>query len=184
MSTTKIATEAHPLKRARLDTDETGLNHCTHHPTFFLPDGNVVLVCEAILFRTYKGLLSRHSEIFWDMFSLSSHQPADAEVYDGCPVVRLQDTAQDFTYLMSAMLDTQYACFCFCDNGPLITILVSYSPGNKSCSISWPQFCDFLPSTTRLGYAVWLFHASRKYILRRWPKTSLSLIQVIKTPVL
>ena len=43
------------------------------------------------------------------MFGLASIQPADSEKSDdGVPVVRVHDPAEDFAYLLSALLD--YEC--------------------------------------------------------------------------
>ena len=62
------------------------------------------------LFRFYIGILSRKSEIFYDMFELASLQPPDSEkTVDGLPVVRLHDSAEDFAHLLSALLDYEYA---------------------------------------------------------------------------
>lgn len=64
----------------------------------------------SILFRFYIGILSRKSEIFYDMFGLAPFQPTDSEkTIDGVPVVRLYDSAEDFAYLLSALLDYEYA---------------------------------------------------------------------------
>ena len=61
------------------------------------------------LFRFYIGILSRKSEIFYDMFGLAPFQPIDSErTIDGVPVVRLHDSAEDFAYLLSALVD--YEC--------------------------------------------------------------------------
>ena len=44
------------------------------------------------------------------MFGLAPFQPTDSEkMIDGVPVVRLHDSAEDFAYLLSALLDYEYA---------------------------------------------------------------------------
>lgn len=40
------------------------------HPTLWLDDGNVVLVVENTGFRVHRGILSKHSDVFRDMFSV------------------------------------------------------------------------------------------------------------------
>ncbi|KAF9649255.1 hypothetical protein BDM02DRAFT_1930775 [Thelephora ganbajun] len=99
------------LKRPRVDEGqgnglEVPTEQCRKHPLLYLEDGNVVLRCENTLFRFYIGVLSRKSEIFYDMFGLAPIQPTDSEkTVDGLPVVRLYDSAEDFAHLLSALLD-------------------------------------------------------------------------------
>lgn len=96
-----------PAKRARTGED-IPLDECTRHANLYLEDGNVVLRCDNVLFKIYRGLLSRNSEIFRDMFSLSIHQPVDAEQYEGSPMICLHDSAADFESFMLALLDSRY----------------------------------------------------------------------------
>ena len=72
-----------------------------------MPDGTMVLLSSDTLFRIYPGLLSKQSEVFRGMASLSEHQPADAETYDGCPLVRLTDDAQDLAYFLETTMGLQ-----------------------------------------------------------------------------
>ncbi|TCD70989.1 hypothetical protein EIP91_000487 [Steccherinum ochraceum] len=74
------------------------------HGDIWFADGSVVLIAENKGFKVYQGILSRHSEVFKDMFALP--QPADAESCDGCPVVRMQDTAKDLGTFLSALHDS------------------------------------------------------------------------------
>lgn len=105
------STNERSLKRPRLDGTkecETDLptEECKKHPSLYLEDGSIILRCEDTLFRFYIGILSRKSEIFRDMFGLAPIQPADSEKSDdGVPVVRVHDPAEDFAYLLSALLD-------------------------------------------------------------------------------
>ncbi|RPD57118.1 hypothetical protein L227DRAFT_239457 [Lentinus tigrinus ALCF2SS1-6] len=72
----------------------------------WLEDGNVVVVAQDTAFRVHRGLLSRHSEVFSGLFTLA--QPDDeaaAELYDGCPVVRVPDSSHDFRHLLHALYD-------------------------------------------------------------------------------
>ena len=61
---------------------------------FWFDDGNIILISNnGVAFRVYRGFLARISSVFHDMFAIS--QPDDAEVMDGCVVVRLQDSSYD-----------------------------------------------------------------------------------------
>ena len=63
------------------------------HADFWLDDGNLILLAGDTAFRVYKGLLTKNSAVFADMFATGS---ADAtETFDGCPVVRLPDHPVD-----------------------------------------------------------------------------------------
>ncbi|TCD68723.1 hypothetical protein EIP91_010007 [Steccherinum ochraceum] len=73
------------------------------HGKFWFKDGNVVLVAEKIGFRVYQGILAEYSDVFRDMFTMP--QPADSEMVDQCPVVRLSDTASDLECILHALYD-------------------------------------------------------------------------------
>ncbi|KAI0060251.1 hypothetical protein BV25DRAFT_1807603 [Artomyces pyxidatus] len=83
----------------------------TRHPDLWFSDGSVVLHAEDTLFRVHMSQLSRRSVIFHDMFSLPQPDAcapraiiAD-ETYDGCPLVRLHDSADDVASLLTALYD-------------------------------------------------------------------------------
>lgn len=69
-------------------------------------DGNVVLVASGFAFKVHKGQLSRHSEIFQDLFGVP--QPQDQPLFDGCPFVELHDTPSDVLHLLRALYDGLY----------------------------------------------------------------------------
>ncbi|KIJ29136.1 hypothetical protein M422DRAFT_37083 [Sphaerobolus stellatus SS14] len=50
-----------------------------------------------------------HSDIFKGMFSLSPHQPAQAEKYDDCPLIRLTDNSDELVYFSKAIMHSDYA---------------------------------------------------------------------------
>lgn len=77
-------------------------NGLAHHEEFWFDDGNIVLVAGNTAFRVYRGLLSAHSTVFSDMFEASS--PMDGETLEGCPVVRLSDSAQDLAHLLKILI--------------------------------------------------------------------------------
>lgn len=75
------------------------------HPEFWFNDGNLILVDAAnrtTAFRIYAGLLASQSEFFANMFTVASSN-AD-EVYDGCPVVPVYDTPEDFAHLLRVLI--------------------------------------------------------------------------------
>ena len=71
---------------------------------FWLEDGNIVLVAQNVGFRVYKGLLTKQSPVFQDLFSAREIR-AD-ESYDGAPVVRLFDSPVDLRHLFQVLLPT------------------------------------------------------------------------------
>lgn len=70
-------------------------------PRFWFDDGSVVLQAENTQFRVHQTLLSLHSEIMKSCFSCP--QPQDAEGLEGCPVVRLPDSALDIDNLCALL---------------------------------------------------------------------------------
>lgn len=73
-------------------------------------DGNIVLVARNVEFRVYRGVLSKHSSVFADMFSLpqpSSPRTATTTAVDPveqCPEVVLGDSPEDLRYVLRALL--------------------------------------------------------------------------------
>lgn len=62
-------------------------------------DGNIVLQAEGIPFRLHRSVLSYHSVVFRDMFSIGSRL-VDGEIVDGCPVVDLSDSIYDLSHFL------------------------------------------------------------------------------------
>jgi len=75
-----------------------------------MPDGSIALLADDTIFLVYGGLLSKYSEVFSGMLSLSSHQPPHAETYDGCPLVHLSDRQDDLAYFLNALMDIKRGC--------------------------------------------------------------------------
>ena len=63
------------------------------HSVPWFDDGTVVLQAELKQFRVYRGILSAYSNVFKEMFSLP--QPAGRGEVEGCPIVHLDDSADD-----------------------------------------------------------------------------------------
>ncbi|KAJ7500467.1 hypothetical protein B0H11DRAFT_782997 [Mycena galericulata] len=72
----------------------------------WFPDGSLVFQAENALFRVSGGILAARSPVFKDM--LAFPQPPDAEAIDGCPVVRLHDSAADVTCFLKAIFDSSF----------------------------------------------------------------------------
>lgn len=74
------------------------------HPELYMSDGTMILLAGSTLFRVYPGLLAKHSNVFEGLTESSSYLPADAEAYDGCPVVRLPDDPEDVAHFLKATM--------------------------------------------------------------------------------
>jgi hypothetical protein len=67
-------------------------------------DGNIVVEAEGQQFRVHRSILAAHSPIFEDVFAIPQPSAAhQSEHVDGCPVVKLSDTAQDLGYVLKAL---------------------------------------------------------------------------------
>lgn len=99
------SSEPAPTKRPRTDSDEPVT---FTHSDLWWEDGNIVIQAETTQFRVYKGHLATHSEIFRDMFSIPQPSMDPKETVEGCPVVQVSDTAEDWTYILQALLERRY----------------------------------------------------------------------------
>jgi len=68
-------------------------------------DGSVVLVTEKVAFRVHTSILALNCDVFKDMVDISqaSGDVGESDTYEGCPVVRLQDSAIDMQYFLKAI---------------------------------------------------------------------------------
>jgi hypothetical protein len=64
-------------------------------------DGNIILETEQTQFRVYRGILSRYSVVFKDMFDLSGPD-VEGDV-EGCPVVHLSDNTKELQHALNAL---------------------------------------------------------------------------------
>ncbi|KDQ58407.1 hypothetical protein JAAARDRAFT_68904 [Jaapia argillacea MUCL 33604] len=76
------------------------------HPSLYFEDGSVVLLLPStdeslVAYRVHRSLLSAHSEVFADLFTVPS--PAVPEKYDGVPLVKLSDNAQDMEHFLNCI---------------------------------------------------------------------------------
>ncbi|KAL1743223.1 hypothetical protein HDZ31DRAFT_65227 [Schizophyllum fasciatum] len=74
------------------------------HPDLYLADGSVIVRAEDTLFRVHISMLARHSIFFRDVFAMPKGGEG-ADRLDGCPVLFLQDRAEDVANLLSALYD-------------------------------------------------------------------------------
>jgi hypothetical protein len=84
----------------------------TRHPDLWFSDGSVVLQAETTIFRVHKSQLSRRSEFFRDLFSLPQSQETSVSpsvmserMMEGCPVLVLDDLADDVANLLTVLYD-------------------------------------------------------------------------------
>jgi hypothetical protein len=97
--------------------NETGLGP-VRHTEFWLHDGSIVLSVQDTLFKVHQTILSNHSEVFADLFSLPQPPRGDLgggakpiegkDFMDGCNIVHLYDSSDDFVDLLKAIYYPSY----------------------------------------------------------------------------
>ncbi|RPD82271.1 hypothetical protein L226DRAFT_607426 [Lentinus tigrinus ALCF2SS1-7] len=85
----------------------SGMSNCgVEDRELWFQDGNVVLVAQSRAFRVHRSILSRHSEIFSNLFAIPPPSSPDlTEQLDGLPVIPVSDSAHDFKHLLHALYD-------------------------------------------------------------------------------
>lgn len=70
-------------------------------------DGNIILQAKNTLFKVYRGILTRESTVFEDMFSLPQPdvKSKSAESYEDCQLVQMHDEASDLSRFLNAIFD-------------------------------------------------------------------------------
>ncbi|KAJ7119171.1 hypothetical protein C8R44DRAFT_673523 [Mycena epipterygia] len=68
--------------------------------------GDIVLAAGSSQYRVYRGILAARSPVFQDM--LGFPQPPDSELVEGCPLVRLLDSALEVTTFLKAIFDPEF----------------------------------------------------------------------------
>ena len=96
-----------PAKRKRpADVTEPHLTKCGD-PSF--DDGNIIIAVERTHFRVYRGVLASLSSVFANMFT--NPRPTTANMRnDGCPVIELTDSAEDWEIVLKAYFLRRYVC--------------------------------------------------------------------------
>lgn len=74
-------------------------------------DGSIILVTQQTGFRVHTSVLALHCQVFRDMIDVSNASGSDglendSEDYEGCPVIRLQDSPGDMLSFLVAMYHT------------------------------------------------------------------------------
>ncbi|KAG6879269.1 hypothetical protein C0992_003944 [Termitomyces sp. T32_za158] len=75
---------------------------------FWYDDGSIVLVVGDTAFRVHKSILSQHSDVFADLFTVPEPPKGELDFMDGCSVVHLQDDLKDFEQVMQAIYQPFY----------------------------------------------------------------------------
>ncbi|EKM50333.1 uncharacterized protein PHACADRAFT_214031 [Phanerochaete carnosa HHB-10118-sp] len=123
MSTPKF-NEDDPITPTSPSPSEGSAASYTRHDSLWFVDGSIIIQAETTLFRVHMSQLSRHSTFFRDLFSLpqpphlqnvteSQSQSEtqfpvngdDQRYMDGCPVLEVSDTAEDYEHLLRALYD-------------------------------------------------------------------------------
>lgn len=92
------------------------------HTEFWLRDGSIVLSVQDTLFKVHQTILSNHSDVFADLFSLpqplnensgGETKPLEGKDFmDGCNIVHLYDNSDDFVDLLKAIYYPSYVPAC------------------------------------------------------------------------
>jgi len=93
---------AHPSKRRRGVGTSTSQSRPTSALGFWFDDGDIVLEVEQYMFKIHQNVL-QCSVIFFDMLRIP--QPDVIDRVDGCPLVQLTDSAQDWHAVLKWMYD-------------------------------------------------------------------------------
>ncbi|KAJ7185850.1 hypothetical protein C8R46DRAFT_881156 [Mycena filopes] len=67
------------------------------------PFGDIILQAESTQFRVSRDILAGQSSVFRDMFGVP--QPPNEPTIEGCPIVLVSDTAQDWELLFEVLYD-------------------------------------------------------------------------------
>ncbi|KAJ7735777.1 hypothetical protein B0H16DRAFT_1764948, partial [Mycena metata] len=67
----------------------------------WMPYGDIILQAESTQFRINRDVLARQSSVFKDMFVIP--QPPNEPTIEGCPIVRVFDSAKDWELLLEVL---------------------------------------------------------------------------------
>ncbi|KAH8823246.1 hypothetical protein DL96DRAFT_1502436 [Flagelloscypha sp. PMI_526] len=70
-------------------------------------DGGIVLRAGNRLFRVYRGILIQQCEVFKDMFTVVQPSVSEEDMYDGCPLILLQDDVDEMEWFLKAIFDSR-----------------------------------------------------------------------------
>ncbi|KAG5735841.1 hypothetical protein E4T56_gene9366 [Termitomyces sp. T112] len=75
---------------------------------YWYDDGSIIIIVEETAFRVHKSILSQHSDVFADLFTIPEPAARESESLEGCSVVHLQDDLHDFTQVIKAIYKPFY----------------------------------------------------------------------------
>ena len=104
----KPSTISQALLAKRRETEEPedkGKSPPVQSTSYWFDDGGVIIQAENTQYRVHQSLLSRHSTIFNDMFSLPQPAMDPGPTSEGCPVIFLSDKATDLEHVLSVIYD-------------------------------------------------------------------------------
>ncbi|KAJ7175358.1 hypothetical protein C8R46DRAFT_1188832 [Mycena filopes] len=109
--------DASRMKRRR--TDASDASPLVRSEDYWFDDGNIILQVETTQFRLVKSILSMHSSVFRDMFTMPL--PKDEPRTENCPVVVLSgDTVQDWVLFLGVLFPRTYV-----EEAPTATLLAA-----------------------------------------------------------
>lgn len=84
------------------------------HPKLWFDDGSLVIQASSVRYRIHRTIVCQHSAIFRDMMAMP--QPDDGSLdnentFDGCPLVKLEDSSDDLSMLLEALYNLEYVQF-------------------------------------------------------------------------
>ena len=88
------------------ESEQLATSNPSRSEVHWFDDGNIILQAGSRLFKVHRGVLSKHSTIFRDMFSLPQsldQESTPAEFEGGGPLVVLADSQQDVHHFLSAI---------------------------------------------------------------------------------
>lgn len=71
----------------------------------WMEDGNILLVSDQAVFKTYMGLLAHSSPVLFDMYNLEFMDDDTVDMVDDCPLIELDDPANDLSSFLEALND-------------------------------------------------------------------------------
>ncbi|KDR70693.1 hypothetical protein GALMADRAFT_254733 [Galerina marginata CBS 339.88] len=116
-----------PTKRKRTDGNEEPDSSITRSQ-FWFEDGSIVIEAEQTQFCVHRTILTGHSKFFGDMFSVP--QPDGEVLVEGCHVVRVSDTAEDWENFLTVIYQGQ-RLYKSVNQYPLKTLISILRLGNK-----------------------------------------------------
>lgn len=77
------------------------------HPSFWFKTGNFVLIANnKVAYRIHGDVLGRKSNVFNDLLDLDKvPRPESEDTMDGCPVVHITDSPEDFNTFLGIVYD-------------------------------------------------------------------------------